>query len=103
MVTAIGGATTLTVNVLLAKYWNKETLVRTDLYGVVCVIAGAVTIAINTGKSKSPGTIQGIYCSFLTSSFITYGVILVLVLILVLATVGGSYFNKARIQRTVPS
>ena len=55
VVTAIGGATTLTCNVLLAKYWNKEALVRTDLFGVAFVLTGAVVIAGNKPKkTKQP-------------------------------------------------
>ena len=41
------------------------------LGGVFCVIAGAVTIAINKPKPRNVDKLQGIYCSFLTPSSIS--------------------------------
>ena len=50
--TALGGATTLWANVLIARFWLKEELSRWDIGGVMLIVLGAVTIAIVSPASK---------------------------------------------------
>lgn len=50
--TALGGATCLLANLFIAKFWLKEELVKTDVVGVVLIIAGAVTIATQSPPGK---------------------------------------------------
>ena len=59
LVAALGGATTLSTNVVVAKFWHREPLARTDLAGVLFVIAGAVLIAVQTQPVCVPAGFQG--------------------------------------------
>ena len=52
LVTALGGGTTLAVNIAIAKFWLDEELSWWDVRGVVLIIIGAVTIAVTTPASR---------------------------------------------------
>jgi uncharacterized membrane protein len=52
IVAALGGATTLAVNVILAKWWHNEELNQIDLIGVCLIIAGAVGIAFGSPAAE---------------------------------------------------
>ena len=52
LVAAVGGATTLSVNILFAKFWHKEKLYNLDLLGVALIVVGAVIIAAIAPASK---------------------------------------------------
>ena len=53
IVASLGGGTTLFVNVLIARYWNKEPLFLTDVIGCAAITCGAITLAV-CGATSSP-------------------------------------------------
>ena len=98
LVAALGGATTLSTNVLVARFWHLEPLARTDLAGVFSVIAGAVLIAVQTKPSPhlpgGDGGLHAFYSLFVRPSTLTYWGVLVLAMVLSLLSVGGNFFHK---------
>ena len=52
LVTALGGGTTLAVNIAIAKFWLNEELSWWDVRGVAFIIIGAVTFAVTTPASR---------------------------------------------------
>ena len=106
LVAALGGATTLSTNVAVAKLWHKEPLVRSDLVGVFFVVAGAVLIAVQTKPEcgtrgadpdncqTPPDTLKHFWGLFIKPSTLTYWGILVLAMVFSLLSVGGNFFHK---------
>ena len=45
LVAALGGGSTLLTNVVVARVWNGDKLVKTDALGVAMIIAGATYFA----------------------------------------------------------
>ena len=50
--TALGGATTLWANILIARFWLNEELSWWDVSGVFLIVVGAVIIAVETPASE---------------------------------------------------
>jgi len=93
LIAAVGGATTLLTNIVLARLWHKEKLVATDLVGVFFVIGGAVLIAIMTPKEK-PYDLKQLMQLFVQKPFIVYAIVLVVFMSITLLSVAGSTLNR---------
>ena len=89
LVTALGGAAALSGNAAVAYFWQKEPLTRFDVAGIVCVIAGAVVLAINSSPPELT-TLQKLLDLFKSVYFLSYCGVLVFVLFVSLAGVAGS-------------
>ena len=53
LVAALGGATTLSTNLLIARFWKNQDINPLDGIGVVFIVAGAVIIAVKTPSSNN--------------------------------------------------
>eukprot|EP00937_MAST-01D_sp_MAST-1D-sp2_P000369 g369.t1 len=91
LVAALGGATTLTTNLFIARFWHKEALSRLDFAGVASIIIGAVIIAAKTPNTDSYTLADMSICAEQTE-FIVYLVVLGLVLIILLSFIANSKF-----------
>jgi hypothetical protein len=99
LVSAMGGGTTLICNVLAANYFNEEKFYRTDIYGVVAVIAGAVTFAITT-PSQPRLNIDELKQSFLHVNFIIYATCVLVTVAVLLSTIASNFFYRWRARFT---
>ena len=95
LVTAVGGATTLLVNILFAKYWHNEQLYSLDLVGVMLIITGAVVVAAVAHPSKDY-TLQQLLSFSQATPFVTYMFVLCAIILSLLARVANSYLYKVR-------
>lgn len=97
LVASLGGGTTMVANVVIAHYFNKETLYRTDLLGVICIITGTGIIAIITDPDKNYN-LQDLEERFGRPGFIAYLIVVGLSTMSLLATIKGSLANKLKNQ-----
>ena len=100
MVAALGGATTLVGNVIIANKWNKEPLFKTDLAGLCFVLLGAFTFAVTTPPSAN-WTLAQLRARFVSAEFLSYAAVNVAVGALLLGTIASSQFYKWRTRATL--
>jgi len=100
MVAALGGATTLVGNVMMANKWNKEPLFKTDLVGLCFVLLGAFTFAVTTPPSAN-WTLQQLRARFISGEFLSYAAVNVAVGALLLGTIASSKFYAWRARATM--
>ncbi|CAK4507640.1 unnamed protein product [Aphanomyces euteiches] len=97
LVAALGGGSTLIANVVIAHYMNQETLYRTDLVGVVLVIAGVVVIsAISEPDVTYPLPVLEKF--FTRREFVIYISCVVVSVIFILAKIKGSLAHTLKSQ-----
>eukprot|EP00658_Telonema_sp_P-2_P037616 TRINITY_DN2704_c0_g1_i3.p1 TRINITY_DN2704_c0_g1~~TRINITY_DN2704_c0_g1_i3.p1 ORF type:complete len:406 (+),score=85.93 TRINITY_DN2704_c0_g1_i3:220-1437(+) len=99
LVAALGGATTLLTNVLVARLWNKDRLVWTDAVGVMFVIGGATYFAC-TQESMGVDDMNTIKRNFTKKWFMVYLVGQGIVIFILLATVANSFAYRLRVSWT---
>ena len=97
VVAAAGGATTLSVNILFAKFWHKEKLYNLDLLGVFFIILGAIIVASIAPASKDY-TLDDLLSFAAATPFVIYIVILGVTTVYLLGSVVGapSYLYNLR-------
>ena len=100
LVTALGGATTLVANVLIARFWLREKLQVFDLIGVAFIIAGAVIIGLKT-PCASAYTLDQLVDNFFSDRFRLYLIVLSIILFVGIATVADTKFYKWRKSLTM--
>ena len=102
LVSALGGGTTLISNVLVARFWNREDLYRTDLMGVAAVIVGAVIFALTTNASQSYTLVQ-LEQMLERRAFLIYAVVTGIFILLLLMTIATSklYALRARVTEAL--
>eukprot|EP00937_MAST-01D_sp_MAST-1D-sp2_P006892 g6892.t1 len=93
--TALGGATTLLVNVVIARYWVKEELTQWDILGAALIIIGAITISVVTPQSESY-TLDELLAKASRPAFRVYMGLLALTMVALLASVASSVFYRIR-------
>ncbi|ETV86568.1 hypothetical protein H257_01722 [Aphanomyces astaci] len=97
LVAALGGGSTLIANVIIANQMNQETLYRSDLLGVLLVIAGVVVIsAISEPDVTYPLPILEQF--FARPEFIVYISCVVICVITILAKIKGSLAHTLKSQ-----
>ena len=89
LVVALGGSASLSGNVIVAKFWQKENLSKNDVTGIGCVIVGAVIIAIKAKKTEFTD-IESLLGNFQAADFLVYCGVLAFALFVSLACVYGS-------------
>jgi hypothetical protein len=100
LVTAVGGATTLTANVLLSKFYNHEKIYNLDLAGVFLIILGAIIIAALVPSESEDQTLVTLLAYSTAPSFCLYMFVLSLTVICLLASVADSYMYRMRSKAT---
>jgi hypothetical protein len=95
LVTALGGATTLVVNVLLAKYWQQETLDPFDILGVGMIVSGAVIISVVSPHSETY-TLEELVSFSSAPGFIIYLILTVVIIIILMTSIATSWFYKVK-------
>ena len=93
LVAALGGATSLICNVVVATVYNKEKSYYTDLLGAGFIVAGAITFAL-TAMPK-PANLDW-ELQFWNTWFGPYLCGQVVVTCVLLATISTSYFSQLR-------
>ena len=93
--TAVGGATTLWANILIARFWLKEELTAWDVGGVFLIVAGATTIAVMT-PAQGTYTLANMVSFMGATNFMIYAAALLATVIFLLAGVANSTFYRLR-------
>jgi hypothetical protein len=99
LVSALGGGTTLICNVVAANYFNKERFYRTDIYGVLAVVSGAVTFAITT-PSQPRCNLDELRRNFAKPNFVIYATFVLVAVALLLSTIASNFFYRWRARLT---
>lgn len=89
LVASLGGATTLATNLVIARFWHKEELIRQDVFGVAGIIAGAIIIATKTPNTNNY-ELQDMQVCAQKAEFVIYLAVLGLVLLSLLSSVATS-------------
>jgi hypothetical protein len=89
LVAALGGATTLATNLLVAKYWQKETLTKFDIAGCGLVAGGAVITAL-LSKSTDAYSLPDLLSCSRGSDFQVFLFVQVIVLLGLLGSIASS-------------
>jgi hypothetical protein len=100
LVTAVGGATTLTTNVLLSKFYNHEKIYNLDLAGVLLIILGAIIIAALVPSEAEEQTLVTLLAYSTAPSFCLYMFTLSVTVVCLLASVADSYMYRMRSKAT---
>lgn len=95
LVVASGGATTLIVNNIFAKYWHKEHLSSFVIWGVASVVLGATLLAIFAPVTKDQD-LDGIMHLAQSSYFIAYIVVIFFSICGTLSLIASSWFYRGR-------
>ena len=95
LVAALGGATTLSTNLLIARFWKNQDINPLDGIGVVFIVAGAVIIAVKTPSSNNY-SLQDMNQCVRASEFLIYLGVLGFSLLLLLSSVANSSLYAAK-------
>lgn len=95
LVVASGGATTLIVNNLFAKYWHREVLGRWVVWGVTSVVIGATILAVFAPASKDL-SLDDIMDLAKSPYFIAYVVLIFVCICTTLSLIASSWFYRGR-------
>lgn len=99
LVAALGGATTLISNTVVAHCWNREAVYKSDAAGVLCVVVGAVIFAL-TAEDSEDYTLDELEGFFLRSRFISYILVQISIIMLLLGTIYDSWAYRWRTKFT---
>jgi len=99
LVTAVGGSTTLTGNLVVAKFWNEEEIQKTDIMGVFSIVISAVIIAVQTPPSQDL-SLSELYAKYNSVTVVVFLIFLLISLAVSMLFVSQSYINK-RVQEFV--
>lgn len=99
LVAALGGATSLSTNVLVAHYWNHEVLFNTDVAGVVCIVLGAFIFAV-TAEESEDFDLAELENNFVSAGFMIYIAIQLVAILFFLATIADSVAYRWRSRFT---
>lgn len=99
LVAALGGAGTLTCNVIIAHWVLHEKMQRTDLLGVLLIILGAVIISVQAPKSTTY-TMTDLEDFSRAPGFIGFMVVTTISCLMLMMTIANSEFYKMRKQLT---
>jgi len=99
LVAALGGATSLMTNVLVAHFWNHEALFKTDIIGVICILIGATIFAITADEAREY-SLEQLEGFFVNPGFVIYLSIQLLVVFFFLAQIVDSMAYRWRAKVT---
>merc|ERR1712086_76410 len=99
LVAALGGGSTLLTNIVVARVWNGDKLVKTDALGVAMIIAGATYFAFEQ-DTKEVDDMSEIKANFTKKWFLVYLVGQVLIIFIFLAGIANSFAYTLRISWT---
>ncbi|ETW04830.1 hypothetical protein H310_03954 [Aphanomyces invadans] len=97
LVAALGGGSTLIANVIIANQMNQETLYRSDLLGVLLVIAGVVVISV-ISEPDITYPLPVLEQFFARPEFLVYISCVVICVITILAKIKGSLAHTLKSQ-----
>lgn len=95
LVSALGGGTTLVTNVLVARIWNKDQLVWSDMLGVIFIVGGATYFAVTTEPPESLDD-ESIKANFQKKWFLVYLCTQLGIIIIMLACIANSPVYQLR-------
>jgi hypothetical protein len=95
LVVASGGATTLIVNNMFAKYWHKEYISPYVVWGVAAVVVGAVLLAA-FAPSANDLDLEHVLRLAQAPFFIAYVIVIFFCIASTLSLIASSWFFKSR-------
>jgi hypothetical protein len=95
LVTATGGGTTLIANVVIARFWLKESLTWLDILGTFLIIGGAASIASIQPESEDY-KLEDLLEFARNRNFLIYIAVLLSVIVILIAGIANTKFYHFR-------